>query len=136
MPDWRQFQGRGCVIYIQKDLCDGCQTCIQVCPYGARTFLENPEPLFGSADGNIAWEEAHGFENFPPMTVDKCNMCKGRRDRGELPACVATCAAGARIFGDLDDENSEISIFLKEHADEVYRLKEELTTEPKVYFRK
>ena len=153
-PTGASIQGEDGVVYIQKDVCIGCQTCIQVCPSGARTYLEAPEPLFGSsvagaeagmagaeagmagAAGTVAWEAAHGYENFPEMTVDKCNFCKARRDRGELPACVATCAAGARIFGDLDDENSEISVFLKENADRVYRYLEDLGTEPKVYFCK
>mgnify|MGYP000663407891 CR=1 FL=1 len=49
-------------------------------------------------------------------------------------ACVQACPTGARVFGNLLDPNSEIRYVL-EHA-AVFRLKEDLGTEPKFwYFR-
>ena len=54
------------------------------CPYQARYQLESGE-------------------------VEKCTFCHHRSSEGLLPACVATCVTKARIFGDLNDPDSDIS---------------------------
>jgi Fe-S-cluster-containing dehydrogenase component len=52
----------------------------------------------------------------------KCNMCAHALDKGEKePRCVESCPTNAIIFGDLDDESSEISQLLKKTATEVLR---------------
>jgi Fe-S-cluster-containing dehydrogenase component len=68
------------------------------CPYNARYF--NPR------------KDSDGEQLFPARTqgtVDKCNLCAHRVDNGVVPSCVNTCPASARVFGDLNDPESEVS---------------------------
>ncbi len=64
--------------------------------------------------------------------VEKCILCAHRIYKDEDPYCVTSCPSGARIFGDKDDPNSEISKQLKKHSSSV--LKPEAGTEPNVYY--
>ena len=41
--------------------------------------------------------------------MEKCTLCKERTDAGEEPMCVVCCPTHARVFGDLDDPNSELA---------------------------
>jgi nitrate reductase beta subunit len=68
--------------------------------------------------------------------VDKCNGCIQRVQAGLQPACVATCLGGSRMFGDLNDPASEVSIALK-NARSIVRLdyeKDGVDTDPNIYY--
>jgi len=74
-------------VQIDKERCLGCGACADACPYQARYLNEDlPEPK-----------------------ADKCTFCVERLAAGLEPACVQTCLARARIFGDLSDPDSEVA---------------------------
>jgi molybdopterin-containing oxidoreductase family iron-sulfur binding subunit len=45
---------------------------------------------------------------------------------------VVACPVGARVFGDLNDEDSQVSQLLADNPS--YRLREDLGTGPRVYY--
>jgi tetrathionate reductase subunit B len=61
-------------------------------------------------------------------------MCAHLIDNGQAPACVTTCQGRARIFGDLNDPESEVSKLVKEHGLDKNRLLLEEDTDPQVYY--
>lgn len=65
-------------------------------------------------------------------TFTKCHYCFHRLAENRTPACVETCLGKAKIFGDLNDPNSEVSKLLKEHKAVV--LKQGAGTGPNTYY--
>jgi molybdopterin-containing oxidoreductase family iron-sulfur binding subunit len=78
--------------------------------------------------------ETHYLGNRPRYrnVVEKCTFCIQRVRKGKYPACVEICPVGARKFGNILDPDSEISRILRTMR--VFRLKEELNTQPKFYY--
>lgn len=123
------------IVIVEKDKCMGCKYCMQACPYGARYSVEKWESYF--PDGlplspleefqKQQWEAKSGVG-----VATKCDFCIDRIYDGRRPACVEACPAKARIFGDLDDPDSEPSILIKRERGQV--LNPELGNMPKVYY--
>jgi len=68
------------------------------------------------------------------VAVDKCTFCYDTRIvNGEMTtACQATCPTKVRLFGDIDDEESELVQILKKRK--FYVLKENEGTVPKLFY--
>ena len=124
---WMEPDG---IVVIDYDWCIGCRYCMTACPYWARHFNWN-EPNVPAEQLNPV---THYLGNRPREkgVMEKCTFCIQRTRKGRLPACLEACPTGARVFGDLLDPNSEIRYVLENKT--VFRLKEELGTEPKFWY--
>lgn len=118
-------------VQIAYDICVGCRLCMEACPYDARFFNQGSLPKYWGEEGLNEYEAAREPE-YVPDTVIKCTFCKSRRKNGREPACVETCPAVARIFGDLDDPSSEVSQMFNKFNPQPYRPEE--GTQPRVFY--
>jgi len=145
-----------CITMHDPKKCIGCRYCMFNCPYGVIAFnWESPHKFLRDGEAVIKGGTASPREQLdkvggngipyynperadtlygtrPKGVVEKCTFCDHRVKRGKLPYCVNACPADARIFGDLDDPNSEVSHLLGKYRP--FRLKERLGTKPKVYY--
>lgn len=118
------------IVVIDPEKCVGCRYCMMVCPYGARYYQTGGRAYF-SDDGLTPFEEIK-YQEHPTGVVEKCDFCLHRLEEGLEPACVANCMAKARIFGDLDDPESEVSRLIRQEGG--FQLHPELGTDPSVYY--
>jgi len=124
---WKEPDG---IVVIDYEWCIGCRYCMTACPYGARHFNWN-EPKIPKEEINPVTHYL-GNRPRPKGVVEKCTFCIQRTRKGRQPACMEACPTGARIFGNLLDPNSEIRYILENKT--VFRLKENLGTEPKFWY--
>lgn len=124
---WKEKDG---ITVIDYDWCIGCRYCEAACPYWARRFNWG-EPQVPKEEIN---KEQHYLGNRMRTkgVMEKCTFCLQRSRKGKNPACVEACPTGARVFGNLLDPKSEISYILKNKK--VFRLKEDLGTDPKFWY--
>ena len=96
------------IVIVEKDICTGCQSCEEACPYEVIAYNEKTE------------------------TVDKCTMCAHRIDKGAIPFCASICVGRAIQFGNVNDANSRLikQLAFRKHE----RLKEDKGTRPSVYY--
>ncbi len=129
--------------------CIGTRYCAVNCHWHVR-FFNFWEPK---------WPDSLKNQLNPDVTVrsrgvmEKCNFCvhriakaqhkakvEGRALRTDevQTACAQACPTNAIVFGDLDDPDSAVSKLLAQAESEgrVYRLLEDLGTDPKVYYLK
>ena len=110
------FRTEDGIVFVDEGRCIGCGYCIVACPYGARYIVPAGETTPKGVAG----------------VVDKCTFCYHRITRGQLPACAEVCPANARIFGDLRDAASPVSVALNENRVRV--MKPALGTRPQVWY--
>ena len=96
------------VVVLDQEKCDGCQLCLEACPFNAILYSEEKEK------------------------AEKCNLCVHRIDQGLEPFCVICCEGQAMHFGDLNDPLSTVSKLVA--AREALQLNPEAKTGPSVYY--
>ncbi|UJF17040.1 4Fe-4S dicluster domain-containing protein [Vibrio sp. SS-MA-C1-2] len=124
---------------FDSDKCIGCKSCMSHCPYNVIHFNEEatgsswnnkqpllPQGVFSAVEmrkttgeeyspfGNPETESVYPLHR-PKNTIEKCTFCAHRVRAGVNPACVDACPSGARVVGDLDDINSEVSQLIKKY---------------------
>lgn len=120
---WKEPDG---IVVIDYNKCISCRNCMITCPYGARHFNWNrPQVPKDEINPDVPLEEK-------AFVVEKCTFCVQRTRNGKTTACTEACPVGARTFGDLSDPDSEVATLLKTRR--VIRLKEELGTEPMIWY--
>jgi formate dehydrogenase gamma subunit len=108
-PTGATFADENGVVLVDPDVCIGCGNCVPMCPYGAR----NPDPTKG--------------------IVEKCNLCAPYVAQGDQPACVTTCIADCRHFGDLDDAAGPLAQLIAKRGAKTLTTPE-IDVGPKVYY--
>ena len=124
---WMEKDG---VTVVDYNWCIGCRYCQAACPYHARRFNWSPTAI--SAE-EINPNMGYLSNRLRPLGVmEKCHFCLQRTRNGLYPACHDVCPTGARKFGNLRDENSEIRKIIE--RERVYVLKQEVGTIPRFYY--
>ncbi len=109
--------------------CIGCRFCMAGCPYGSRSFNWVEPRTAPNLKGEVPNKE------YPTRTkgvVEKCTFCSERLQEGKLPACVVAAPAGAILFGDMENPNSEVRKIVTNTY--TIRRKPDLGTGPAVYY--
>ena len=75
------------IVQVDQGRCIGCKYCMAACPYQVRV------------------------RNVETGAVDKCRFCtvSAEETGTKMCSCVEACLTGARMFGDLDDPDSDVS---------------------------
>lgn len=125
--------------FIPK-LCNNCRNspCIKICPTGASHYNEDGISSIDEKKcigcklcvGTCPYKQR--FINPDKKTADKCTLCMHRVRKGLVPSCVNTCVGKARIFGDFNDPDSEVSELVRNNKVSV--LRPDLGTKPQVYY--
>jgi len=113
------------IVIVDHHRCIGCRYCIIACPYNARYFNYKENDDWPNKDFP---KRSHGV-------AEACTFCAHLLDEGKQPACVEACQrinAGAIMVGDLNDPESDVSQIIANNP--IKRIREDLGTEPKVYY--
>lgn len=132
-PTGATFKREDGLVLVDHDKCFGCRACYVACPYNNRIFLRRGRVTEGYYGKTMTPYEKVKYAEHQDGIVEKCKFCSHRIDAGlKTTSCVQTCPAGARIFGDLDDPNSEVSRLIRSR-DGRQPLSED-NTDPSVYY--
>lgn len=106
------------IVVVDYNRCVGLHLCVRACPYEKLYIRKFATP------------------NVPAGKVDKCTFCAALVDKGELPMCMKTCQGRAIYFGDLMDEQSQISQILRKEINRAHILEKKGGRLLKIFERK
>jgi tetrathionate reductase subunit B len=126
---WVEFAERGDYPKVKRTFmprlcnqCGGDAPCIKICPVEAAYRREEDGIIVFDQETCIACKKCvEGDEKLPGCpydaafmnpdtgTAQKCDFCVHRVAEGVVPSCVNTCPSRARLFGDLNDPESEVA---------------------------
>ncbi|MAU25862.1 MAG: quinol:cytochrome C oxidoreductase [Muricauda sp.] len=138
--------------HMAYNRCVGTRYCANNCPYKVRRFnwflYNNNDEFDYHMNNDLGKMVINPDVNVRSRGVmEKCSMCiqmtqkaildakrEGRpvKDEEFQTACSAACSTGAIVFGDINDESSEVAK-LKED-DRMYHLLEHVGTKPNVFY--
>jgi molybdopterin-containing oxidoreductase family iron-sulfur binding subunit len=123
--------------------CVGTRYCSNNCPYKVRRFnwfdFKRPTELSTTHNPEVS-VRGRGV-------MEKCTFCVQRiraardhakdenrriKDGEVVPACAQTCPTNAIVFGNIEDEESEVSKWAR--SERAHRVLEQLGTRPAVYY--
>jgi Fe-S-cluster-containing dehydrogenase component len=137
-PNNAIFKRADGIVYIDPNICEGVQACVEACPYGVPIFDEGKN--YRGEWNDIASPELTQMQKPGQRTFKgkarKCSFCLHKQDADgnytDLPACAKTCMGKAIHFGDLNDPDGELQTLLKTRK-HMRRLESEGTS-PNVYY--
>jgi molybdopterin-containing oxidoreductase family iron-sulfur binding subunit len=130
-PTGATYRSEGGLVLVNDDLCVACRYCIMACPYEARSYSATRPQAFYTGKGLTEYEHL-GYQQHPKGSIEKCTFCAHRLRLGKQPACVVTCPSDARLFGDLDDPESDVSRLVTSGIAKVWL--QEQGTNPSVFY--
>lgn len=137
-------------VVVDYDKCTGCGYCASTCPYGVpqlnkelKALSPGKGPLGSEA---IPLAARHPTHQKRAKAVEKCTFCAHKldkavadgkvdrigKDQEYTPTCDFVCPVQARMFGDIDDPNSDISKRIKETN--AVQLLKKFGTSPQVFY--
>ncbi|MBI4313074.1 MAG: 4Fe-4S dicluster domain-containing protein [Chloroflexi bacterium] len=124
-------------VLIDQRRCIGCRMCMAACPYERRFFTWG-QPAIPAQSLFIEYSPEHQ-QPMKKGVVYKCDFCPEMARAGRLPMCVQGCPQHAIYYGDLEEDlatNGEDVIQFSSFIDQnnAFRYKEDLGTEPRVYY--
>ena len=138
------------VVLIDYEKCIGCGHCVAVCPYGVPQLNKAVNDL-SPGNGKLGYEQIPAEDRHPTHrkkaeVVEKCTFCWHKLEKAiqddkmdqigkapeYTPTCDLVCPVQARLFGDIDDPDSDVSRRIEETK--AVQLKAEFGTGPQVYY--
>ncbi len=134
-PTGATFKRTDGIVVIDRELCIGCKTCMNGCPYSARQFNPGDDAEL-MADLKISLKTSVSGKE---ASTSKCDFCADMIQLGKLPHCVTACPTGTIYFGDQYEDTVTNGIETVSFAELIasrsgYCYLEELGTKPSVYY--